>query len=110
MTFKEILLLIILKKKYKFTRIHEPKHLHLERKYNSKKTLIIKEFSLNDPLNPYYPVNNETNRNILLKYKQESKKIKKTIFGGRLADYAYYDMYMTISAALTKFNQLKKLI
>ena len=97
-------------KKYKFTRIHEPKHLHLERKYNSKKTLIIKEFSLNDPLNPYYPINNETNRNILLKYKQESKKIKKTIFGGRLADYAYYDMDMTISAALTKFNQLKKLI
>ena len=42
--------------------------------------------------------------------KKDSKKVKNIIFGGRLADYAYYDMDMTISAALTKFNQLKKLI
>jgi UDP-galactopyranose mutase len=97
-------------KKYKFTRIHEPKHLHPERNYNSNKTIIIKEYSLDDPLNPYYPINNQRNRIVLLKYKKDSKKVKNTIFGGRLADYAYYDMDMTISAALTKFNQLKKLI
>ena len=45
------------------------------------------------------------------KYKQYiNNNIKKFVFGGRLADYAYYDMDMTISAALTKFNKIKKSI
>ena len=42
------------------------------------------------------------------KYKLEASRIKKFEFGGRLADYAYYDMDMTISAALKKFDQIKK--
>ena len=96
--------------KYKFTRIHEPKHLHLERNYKKNKTLVIKEHSLFDNNNPYYPINNEKNKTILKKYKSEEKKLQKVILGGRLADYAYYDMDMTISAALVKFNQIKKKI
>ncbi len=96
--------------KYKFTRIHEPKHLHLERNYKKNKTLVIKEHSLFDNNNPYYPINNEKNKTILRKYKSEEKKLQKVILGGRLADYAYYDMDMTISAALVKFNQIKKKI
>jgi UDP-galactopyranose mutase len=95
-------------KKNKFTRIHEPKHLHLERNYSSNKTLIIKEYALNDPQNPYYPINNSENRAILQKYKSDIKQTKNIVFGGRLADYAYYDMDMTISAALTKFISIKK--
>jgi len=95
-------------KKNKFTRIHEPKHLHLERKYTSNKSLIIEEYALNDPLNPYYPINNSENRIILQKYKSDIKKTRNVVFGGRLADYAYYDMDMTISAALTKFANIKK--
>ena len=95
--------------KNKFTRIHEPKHLHPERKiFNSKKTLLIKEYSISDDKNPYYPINNEKNRNIHRKYKSEADKIKNFSYGGRLADYAYYDMDMTISAALKKFDQIKK--
>ena len=44
--------------KYKFTRIHEPKHIHVERNYfNLKKTLIIKEFPVQNSNEPYYPVN-----------------------------------------------------
>ena len=35
-------------------------------------------------------------------------KIKNFSYGGRLADYAYYDMDMTIFAALKKFDQIKK--
>ena len=46
----------------------------------------------------------------LKKYKQLSKSIPNIFFGGRLADYAYYDMDMTISAALQKFEKLKKII
>ena len=44
----------------------------------------------------------------LKKYKKLAKNIPNIIFGGRLADYAYYDMDMTISAALQKFEKLKK--
>ena len=92
-----------------FTRIHEPKHLHPERKiFNSKKTLLIKEYSIKDDRNPYYPINDEKNRNIHRRYKFEADKIKNFSYGGRLADYAYYDMDMTISAALKKFDQIKK--
>lgn len=94
--------------KYKFTRIHEPKHLHTERNYSREKTLIIKEFPVNNPKEPYYPINTSNNREIHRKYKELASKIKNFDFGGRLADYAYYDMDMTISAALVKFEKIKK--
>ncbi len=96
--------------KFKFTRIHEPKHLHPERKYG-KKTLIIKEYPKLDSNEPYYPINDIKNRSRHKKYKNYLKKNKnrKIIFGGRLADYAYYDMDMTVSASLKKFNFIKNL-
>ena len=55
-------------------------------------------------------INDQKNRRIHRKYKTEISKIKNFEFGGRLADYAYYDMDMTISAALNKFNLIKKKI
>lgn len=96
--------------KYKFTRIYEPKHLHLERSYNNKKTIIIKEFPTLDNSRPYYPINDSINRTLHRKYKNfiNSQKNLKIIIGGRLGDYAYYDMDMTISAALKKFDFIKK--
>ena len=95
-------------KKYKFTRIHEPRHLHVERNYG-KKTLIIKEFPTINNDEPYYPINDNQNRARHKKYKDFlNKDNKKMIVGGRLADYAYYDMDMTISAALKKFDYIKK--
>ena len=97
--------------KNKFTRIHEPKHLHPERKYfNDNKTISIKEYSVKNDKEPYYPINDEKNRLLHRKYKLEADKILKFDYGGRLADYAYYDMDMTISAALKKFDSLKKKI
>ncbi len=97
--------------KNKFTRIHEPKHLHPERKpFNAKRSLVIKEYSIKNDKEPYYPINDEKNRIKHRKYKLEVNKIEKFDFGGRLADYAYYDMDMTISAALKKFEQIKKKI
>ncbi len=95
--------------KEKFTRIHEPKHLHPERLvYSKNKTIIIKEFSIKDNKNPYYPINDTLNREKHRKYKTLASKIKSFYVGGRLADYAYYDMDMTISAALKKFNLIQK--
>ena len=96
----------------KYTRIHEPKHLHPERKkiFNSNKTLIIYEFPTQDNSNPYYPINTLENRKLHRKYKILAEKQKNFLIGGRLADYAYYDMDMTISAALKLFDRISKKI
>ena len=97
--------------KYKFTRIHEPKHIHVERNYfHLKKTLIIKEFPAQNSSEPYYPVNDIKNKQIQKLYVKSAEKLKKFLFGGRLADYAYYDMDKTILAALNKFKKIKRLI
>ena len=93
----------------KYTRIHEPLHLHPERKLNSSSTLIIEEYPLQNNEEPYYPINDIESKSALKKYKKLAKNIPNIIFGGRLADYAYYDMDMTISAALQKFEKLKRL-
>jgi UDP-galactopyranose mutase len=95
-------------KKYTFTRIHEPKHLHSDRKYSHNKTLIIYEYPKKSTNDPYYPINDKENRLLHRKYKSMALKIPKFEIGGRLADYAYYDMDMTISAALQKFENIKK--
>lgn len=94
--------------KYKFTRIHEPKHLHLERENLSNLSLIIEEYPIINDNEPYYPINDTINRSTHRLYKRHASKLQKFIVGGRLADYAYYDMDMTISAALTKFDYILK--
>ena len=94
---------------YKYTRIHEPKHLHPERKINSKSSLIIEEYPVFNNDEPYYPINDFNSKEALKKYKQLTTKLPNIFFGGRLADYAYYDMDMTISASLQKFEKIKKL-
>ena len=97
-------------KKFKFTRIHEPRHLHPERYYGNNKSLIIHEYPKTNNDDPYYPVNDPDNRILHRRYKKLAERIKNFEIGGRLADYAYYDMDMTISAALTKFEAIKKKI
>jgi UDP-galactopyranose mutase len=95
-------------KKFKYTRIHEPKHLHLERDIKSNSTLIIKEYPNGNYQEPYYPIGDTKNRNLHRKYKRFLFNRKNFFIGGRLADYAYYDMDMTISAALVKFDKMIK--
>lgn len=92
-----------------YTRIHEPRHLHPERTdYPKDKTLIIREYSqLDDGQNPYYPINDERNQNLILKYREEAKKLKNVIISGRLGEYKYYDMHDTINNALEVFEQIK---
>lgn len=90
-----------------YTRIHEPKHLHVERdEFTKKKTLIIKEYSKADYRNePYYPLGGEKNQKIYNQYLSELKLLKNMIIGGRLADYKYYDMHHTIERALQVFKE-----
>lgn len=89
-----------------FTRIHEPKHLHREKKYPRDITVIIREFAFCEDKDPYYPVNSDNDKNILKRYKKLADEEKNVIFGGRLAEYKYYDMHHVIEVALAKFKSL----
>jgi UDP-galactopyranose mutase len=53
---------------------------------------------------PYYPINDARNTDIYLKYAELAKLEKKYIFGGRLAEYRYYDMHQVIGSALSLVN------
>lgn len=98
----------------KFTRIHEFKHFHPERNHDayapkSGKTVIVREYSKTWQLGeePYYPVNTAEDRELLSKYQALASQDDNIIFGGRLGEYAYYDMDKTIAAALHKFDEVK---
>lgn len=88
-----------------YTRIHEPKHLHPERDYPGKQTVIFKEYSLADTGdNPYYPIPSEKNNTLYKLYKDEADQLKNVFISGRLGDYKYYDMHQTIDRALEIFE------
>lgn len=88
-----------------YTRIHEPRHLHPERTYGSS-TTIIKEFSkLDDGSDPYYPINDLRNTELVKLYREEAGKLENVFISGRLGDYKYYDMHETIQAALTLYEE-----
>ena len=90
----------------KYTRIHEPKHLHPERDYTKQKTIIFKEYPKADTNdNPYYPVHTVENKKLINQYLEERNKCKNVIFGGRLGDYQYYDMHQVIGSALAVYEQ-----
>ena len=79
-----------------FTRVIEHKHFELfsQEVYNCPKTVISKEYSTEwkDGMEPYYPVNDKQNSELYAKYKALANKEENIIFGGRLAEYMYYDM------------------
>jgi len=52
-------------------------------------------------MEPYYPVNDERNQELYKKYAELAEKEKNVIFGGRLAEYRYYDMDKVIESALS---------
>jgi UDP-galactopyranose mutase len=89
-----------------FTRIHEYRHLHPERNYQTESTLISREFSrFAAPSDePYYPVNTEADRQQLSEYRELLKRENGVWFGGRLGTYQYLDMHMAIASALTLFD------
>ncbi len=89
-----------------FTRIHEPKHLHLEKSHTPNTTVIIREYSLRDNDRPYYPVNADADKEILAKYKTMAAEEPDVLFGGRLAEYKYYDMHHVIGSALQKAKKV----
>ena len=86
-----------------FTRIIEHKHFEPENPfYNENKTIISKEYSTKwtKDKEAFYPINNKKNMELLEKYKALQKSEKNVIFGGRLAEYKYYDMDDVIEKAI----------
>ena len=71
------------------------------------KTIISREYSSEwkPGDEPYYPVNDEENGALYLKYKELADKESKVIFGGRLGEYKYYDMDAVVDAALKMCDQ-----
>jgi UDP-galactopyranose mutase len=91
-----------------YTRICEHKHFEFTK---SNFTLITREYpaSWEPGKERYYPVNNEENNSRYSDYKKLSDSVfPKYIFGGRLAEYKYYDMHQVIGSALHKFKEITK--
>ena len=82
-----------------FTRIIEHKHFQFG---TQEKTVITREYpeSWRPGLEPYYPVNDEKNCALYEQYAALAKEEKDVIFGGRLAEYKYYDMDKVVRSAL----------
>lgn len=94
-------------KEVPFTRIIEHKHFEMfgTEVYNCPKTVISKEYSTEwkDGMEPYYPVNDDKNNTLYNRYKKLADKEENLIFGGRLAEYKYYDMAPIIEKVLNLF-------
>lgn len=91
-----------------FTRIIEHKHFESfgQVVYDNPKTVISKEYSVEwtEGMEPYYPVNDSRNTELYQKYKYLAAQEPNVIFGGRLAEYKYYDMAPTIESVFKHFK------
>ena len=83
-----------------YTRILEHKHFEFE---DTNNTIITREYpdSWDKSKVPYYPMNNDTNNAIYTQYKERAEQEKSVLFGGRLAEYKYYDMHQVIASAIS---------
>ena len=79
-----------------YTRVIEHKHFEMfgQQVYDIPKTVVSEEYSVEykDGMEPYYPVNDEKNNVLAEAYRKLAQQEENVIFGGRLAEYKYYDM------------------
>lgn len=93
-----------------YTRIVEHKHFDINNTSLCKTqvTVLTKEYSLISKYdrnnNPFYPIEDQYNNNILKEYQQIAKLSKSTLFGGRLGMYKYMDMSDVIEVSIEMFN------
>ena len=87
-----------------YTRIIEHKHFEMfgQEVYDCPKTVISREYSTEykDGMEPYYTVNDERNNALADQYRELAAQEKNVIFGGRLAEYRYYDMAPIVEKVL----------
>lgn len=87
-----------------YTRVIEHKHFEMfgQEVYDCPKTVISEEYSMEykEGMEPYYPVNDERNNLLAEKYRNLASQEENVMFGGRLAQYKYYDMAPVIEQVL----------
>ena len=87
-----------------YTRVIEHKHFEMfgQAVYDCQKTVVSEEYSTEykEGMEQYYPVNDEKNNQLAEKYRELAVKEHNIIFGGRLAEYKYYDMAPIIEKVL----------
>lgn len=88
-----------------YTRIIEHKHFEMfgQEVYNCPKTVVSEEYSTEyrEGMEPYYPVNDDINNALADRYRALAAKEQNVIFGGRLAEYKYYDMAPIVEKVLS---------
>lgn len=84
-----------------YTRVIEHKHFEFG---TQPKTVVTREYPADwtEGMEAYYPVNDEKNQELYQKYAELAAKEEHMIFGGRLAEYKYYDMDKVIASALSR--------
>ena len=91
-----------------FTRVIEHKHFEKfgQEVYDCSKTVVSEEYSTEykEGMEPYYPVNDDRNTLLANKYRELATKEENVIFGGRLAEYKYYDMAPVIEKVIKLFT------
>jgi len=91
-----------------YTRVIEHKHFESfgQAVYDNPKTVVSREYSTEwkEGMEPYYPVNDEQNNEMAEKYRALASQEKDVIFGGRLAEYKYYDMAPIVEKVLALFK------
>ncbi len=88
-----------------YTRVIEHKHFEMfgQEVYNCPKTVVSEEYSTEykEGMEPYYPVNDDQNNKLADEYRQQAAQEQNVIFGGRLAEYKYYDMAPIVEKVLS---------
>ena len=92
-----------------YTRVIEHKHFEMfgQEIYDCSKTVVSEEFSTEykEGMEPYYPVNDERNNGLAEDYRKLAEKEDGVLFGGRLAQYRYYDMAPVIEQVMKLFGK-----
>lgn len=92
-----------------YTRVIEHKHFEMfgQAVYDCHKTVVSREYSTEwtDGMEPYYPVNDDYNSALYQKYQFLAEKEKNVIFGGRLAEYKYYDMAPIVEKVMSLWKK-----
>ena len=91
-----------------YTRVIEHKHFEMfgDEVYASPRTVVSEEYSTEykEGMEPYYPVNNDENNKLANLYREKAALEQTVIFGGRLAEYKYYDMDDIVEKAMQRWE------
>ena len=93
-----------------YTRVIEHKHFEMfgQEVYDCPKSVVSEEYSTEykDGMEPYYPVNDERNNQLAEQYRELAANEENVVFGGRLAQYKYYDMAPVIEQVMKLWKDI----